>query len=282
MQIPLYIKTEIITPERYENRFFDMTGRCGFAICIDGDFDIKVMNKEYRITNNAILMCLPFVNLQILRVRRASEVIGIITLLENVLSIINYTVSTNNLLAIRQHPIVCADSNQFHSLRSSVNDYLEALSDTNNNDADNPCARINQEIISARTRLIIAQVLKLYFTHTPLSSLQSNHHDLVFQNFMLDLYANFRKQRNVKFYALRSGLSMKYFSTVVRKISGTGPSEWIETVVVGEAKTLLLNPHSNIKEVAASLNFPDASTFTKYFIRLTGITPRAFRNSFAH
>ncbi len=279
MQTPLYIHTELITPDKYENRVFDMTGRCGFALCIDGDFDVRIMNSEFRITNNTMVVCLPFVDIHIVRVRRASEVIGIITMLENVLSIINYTVSTSNILAIRRHPVLCADTTEFQAIKSSVEEYVQAFAENEADRSDNPCALINQEIVEVRTRLIIAQVLKLYFANTQLEMLPSNHHDLVFQNFMLDLYANFRRQRHVKFYAMRSGLSLKYFSTVVSQISGAGPSEWIETVVVGEAKTLLLNQQANIKQVAASLNFPDASTFTKYFTRLTGMTPRAFRRS---
>ncbi len=103
--------------------------------------------------------------------------------------------------------------------------------------------------------------------------------DLEYQQFMLTLYANFREHREVKFYAMRSGVSEKYFSTLIRELSGSTPSEWIETVVVGEAKTMLSDHQHSIKEIASSLNFPDAPTFTKYFQRVTGMTPKAYRKS---
>ncbi len=92
------------------------------------------------------------------------------------------------------------------------------------------------------------------------------------------MYFNVRKPRDVRYYAGLSGISEKYFSTLIRELSGTSPSKWIETVVMGEAKTLLQDEHMSIKEIASCLNFPDAPTFTKYFRRLAGVTPKAYRN----
>lgn len=282
MQTPFKIVTTTIQPCENANLVYDMTGQCAFAVCVNGDFDVKIMNKEHRLQSRNVLMCMPFINVELLRVRTPSEVIFGGIALENMLSIINRTIATGNLLAIRQHPITCADTGQIREIRQSVNEYLEEIAASGSGEIGNPCSQICQAIIDARSQLIVAQLLKLYFTNMPMNVSErtgQNHRDMIFQNFMLDLYGNFRSQRNVSSYALRSGLSVKYFSTVVRELSGASPSEWIETVVVGEAKSLLVDPHRNIKEIAASLNFPDASTFTKYFQRVAGMTPKKYRQS---
>lgn len=139
--------------------------------------------------------------------------------------------------------------------------------------------QIHKEIISSHSRLIVAQVIKLYFANIPMDGSSHSHHDIIFQSFMLDLYENCRSHRDVRFYASRSGLSLKYFSTVIRLLSGIKPSEMIEMVVAGEAKSMLSDTTRSIKDVALSLNFPDTPTFTKYFRRITGITPKAYRNT---
>lgn len=277
MQPPLNISTELLLPGGEPNRIFDMTGRCAFAVCIEGDFDIRIMHKDYRVKSRSVLICMPFVNVEVIKVNAPSKVIICGTDLENVLAIINRTLSTGNLLSLRIHPVVSVDPAQLRYITSTIDEYLDEIADIAWCENNQTCGHINRSIIEARSQLIVAQALKLYFTNMPVDAKAQNHRDMVFQHFMIDLYANFRQNRTVKFYAMRSGLSLKYFSTLVRELSGAQPSEWIDTVVVGEAKSLLLNPERNIKEIAASLNFPDGPTFTKFFVRAAGITPKKFR-----
>ncbi len=157
--------------------------------------------------------------------------------------------------------------------------YLNELADSVHGMRDNTCLEIHQEIINCHSRLIVAQVMEIYFTNMPMDVRAHTNRDIVFQLFILDLYANSREQRNVRFYASRSAVSPKYFSTIVRQLSGKSPSELIETVVVGEAKSMLKDFNRSIKDIATTLNFPDAPTFTKYFLRVTGMTPKAYRKS---
>lgn len=279
MQSPLNFTTDILYPGGESPRTIDMTGRCAVAVCLEGDFDIRIMSMVHRVESRGVLLCMPFVNVELMDVRVASKVIFGGIDLENIMAIINRTVATHNLLAIRQHPVVMASEGQLRYIKSSVDGYLEELSEWESSEGEDACSLIIREIINARTQLIVAQVLKLYFTNMPMEVRGHSHTDMVFQQFMLDLYSNFRNQRNVAFYALRSGLSLKYFSTLIHKLSGASPSEWIEMAVTGEAKGMLSDPSLSIKEVSAALNFPDAPTFTKYFRRVTGLSPRQYRLS---
>lgn len=279
MNIPLNIFSRELSPCDNFNRTFDMTGYCGFALCLEGDIDIMIQNKEYRMTDLNVLLCMPFVNIEVLRVRKESKVIFAGTTLENALTTVNRTVATHNLLAISQNPIFTINRDQFSYIFDSIKAYLSEVEAGKKGASEEAYPLLHQSILDARCQLIVAQVLKLYFTNSPMEVKAHNHQDIVFQNFMLDIYTNFRENHNVKYYAERSGLSLKYFSTIVKERSGTSPSEWIEAVVMGEAKTLLYNTRLSIKEIAAMLNFPDAPTFTKYFQRISGITPRTFRQS---
>lgn len=200
-------------------------------------------------------------------------------MLEDVLAVVNRPVNSSNLLAIQQNPLIHIEDNQYEYLKSSIEGYLNELSDMTYATSDNPSSQILNEIVSCHSRLLVAQVMKFYFTNMPMDVRSPTNRDIVFQLFMLDLYANCREQRNVRFYASRSSMSHKYFSTIVKQLSGHSPSELIETVVVGEAKSMLTDIHRSIKDIAATLNFPDAPTFTKYFLRVTGMTPKAYRKA---
>ncbi len=277
MPKPLNIMVEHLTEEKDTGRVFDMTSRCAFAICQEGDFDIRIMNEEYHVEPYCLMACMPFVNVEIKGIRSAARIIIGGIMLEDVMAVINRTVNSSNLLAIQQSPLVRISRRQFDYLNISIRSYLEEISEIDSKTLDMASLNLFQEVIDCHSRLIVAQVIKVYFSNIPIDLKGHSNRDMIFQSFMFDLYTNCREQRSVKFYASRSSVSLKYFSTIIRQLSGTSPSELIERVVVGEAKVMLGDIHRSIKDIALSLNFPDAPTFTKYFRRVTGMSPKTFR-----
>lgn len=279
MATQLKISLQHLTPEKGAGRVFDMTGRCAFALCVKGEFDIKILNEEYHVGEHCVFACMPFVNIEVLRVSKPSEILLGGLRLEDVMSVIQSTINSSDLIAIQQTPLVRITDEQYRYLTTSIEMFLDEVKESQKLSIGSTGEHIHREVMDLHSRLLVAQVLKVYFTNLPMDLKVHTHKDMVFQSFLLGLHANFREQRNVGFYAMRSGVSMKYFSTIIRQLSGNSPSEWIEMVVVGEAKMLLSDRTRNIKEIATMLNFPDAPTFTKYFLRVTGMTPKAYRQT---
>lgn len=279
MNLPLQISTVSLSTETRSGHVFEMTGRCAFAICTRGEFDIKVFNEKYAVKSHCIFACMPFVKIEVIDVRALSEVVFGYIRIEDVPTMITRWINANNISAIQTNPLVEISGRDLERLITSIKDYESECTADSQHLTDSTFMRIKQDIIDFQSRLIVARVLNIYISKVPVKLSGNTHRDIVFQQFILNLYATFREHRDVQFYAERSGVSLKYFSTVVKQISGTSPSEWIETVVTGEAKTLLSDSHRSIKEIAALLNFPDAPTFTKYFLRVTGMTPKAYRKA---
>lgn len=275
MTTPLNVSTLTLLPGRDDGRIFDMTGRCAFAICQSGDFDIRIMNVTYHVNGLCIIACMPFINVEIMRVRTSSHIILGGMHLQDVLSIINRNVNSINLLSIQQSPLAHITDAQFTYLQHSIEGFLNDLADTERH--PDTGSLIHDEIIRYHSRLIVAQVMKVYFDSVKMDFSGHHHRDFVFQHFLLNLHAHFREQHHVGFYAARSGVSEKYFSTIIRQLTGSSPSQWIQKVVITEAKLLLSDHQRNIKDIASTLNFPDAPTFTKYFRRATGLTPNSYR-----
>lgn len=88
---------------------------------------------------------------------------------------------------------------------------------------------------------------------------------------------NYREHRDLAFYADSMCLTPKYLSTVVKSSSGRSAVEWIERHVTIDAITQLTSTHRTIKQIAHDLNFPSQSCFGKYFVRVVGLSPRAYR-----
>ena len=89
----------------------------------------------------------------------------------------------------------------------------------------------------------------------------------------------FRKERTVKFYADKLCISPKYLSLVIKESTGRSAAEIIDEYVVLEAKNMLRFSSKNVQQVAYDLNFPNQSSFGKYFKHQTGMSPSEFQNS---
>lgn len=73
------------------------------------------------------------------------------------------------------------------------------------------------------------------------------------------------------------GLSPKYLSVLFKKEVGITVSEYIQQTKIEEAKKLLAYSKTPISEICTLLCFNDQSYFTKVFKKVTGVTPKYYR-----
>ncbi|MFD2719617.1 helix-turn-helix domain-containing protein [Hymenobacter monticola] len=85
------------------------------------------------------------------------------------------------------------------------------------------------------------------------------------------------RHRHVSYYAQLLHITPKHFSTVIKAESGKTAGEWIDEMVLLEAKVLLQQKELTIAQVADKLHFNDQSTFGKFFKNLAGISPLEYR-----
>jgi AraC-like DNA-binding protein len=73
------------------------------------------------------------------------------------------------------------------------------------------------------------------------------------------------------------GLHPNYLSTVVKEKTGRTVGDWMAEKLAAEARALLAGSRRSIKEVSYALGFSEATHFSRFFKRETGLTPTAFR-----
>ena len=79
-------------------------------------------------------------------------------------------------------------------------------------------------------------------------------------------------------YADKLCLTPNYLSGVVKEYTGKTATEWVNDFVIVEAKIMLKDTKLSVQEISDRLNFPDQSTFGKYFKKIVGISPKAYRD----
>lgn len=125
-------------------------------------------------------------------------------------------------------------------------------------------------------------VLRLILEELPYDE-RSISHDFkhkkeVYEIFLHHLYRNFRKERQIRFYASNMNVSTAYLSRLVKEISGSTINEHVTSLIYKEACNLLSHSDMSIGEIADTLSFSDQSALTNFFKMRAGMTPLAYRN----
>jgi AraC-like DNA-binding protein len=104
-----------------------------------------------------------------------------------------------------------------------------------------------------------------------------SHAELLRERFREMLVQQCRQHRDVGHYARELCVTTDYLSRVIREFDGSSAMKWIATAVVTEAKYLMRQPGKTINQIALGMNFPDQSTFGKFFKKHTGKSPKEYK-----
>ena len=99
----------------------------------------------------------------------------------------------------------------------------------------------------------------------------------IFDRFIRLVNQHCREHHQIAYYADRMCLTERYLGTVIRQTSGTTAKDWIDRALITQAKVLLRHSDHSVLQISEELSFPNPSFFSKYFKRLTALTPLEYR-----
>lgn len=105
------------------------------------------------------------------------------------------------------------------------------------------------------------------------------HQNDIFQRFISLVNTYSKTERNVSFYADKLCLTPRYLNTVIRQASQQTVMDWINQSIILEAKVLLKHSNRLVYQISDELNFPNPSFFSKFFKRMTGMTPQEYQKN---
>lgn len=99
----------------------------------------------------------------------------------------------------------------------------------------------------------------------------------IFIGFLRLLPLHFAEHHDIAFYAKRLNISTVYLSRVVRQVTGRTVIDYINQFLVMEASFLLRTSDLSISQIAGQLHFSDLASFSKFFSRQKGVSPKEYR-----
>ena len=99
-----------------------------------------------------------------------------------------------------------------------------------------------------------------------------------FDEFIRQINLEAIDNREVAHYADKLGVTVRYLGALVKARSGRSAKDWINHIVVRDAKLMLDESNESIRKIAIRMGFCNATQFGTFFRKHTGMTPMEYRN----
>lgn len=239
------------------------------SLCLNGYMRVSINMQEYFIGPGTMMITIPDQIIQTLEV--SDEYQGIFMSISK-----TYTDEIFPKVKVRlpfyfyakEYPCINIKGDELNT----IIEYYNMLWEKTKKDSET-----NRYIIQTLLLALIYEVYAIYRNRIPRKKEAKNRKEMLFAQFMHYLSENYKKERSVNYYAKELFLTPKHLSSVVKAVSGKTAGEWIDNLVLFEAKTLLRSSQKNIQEIADELNFANQSFFGKYFKHYTGMSPKEYR-----
>lgn len=100
---------------------------------------------------------------------------------------------------------------------------------------------------------------------------------LVAENMKSYIRNNYTNDISLQDAAKKMNYSDAYFCKLFKQCFDKNFTTYLTEFRIEEAKKLLKDPYSNVKEIGDAVGYPDSSYFTKVFKRVTGVSPSEYR-----
>jgi len=123
--------------------------------------------------------------------------------------------------------------------------------------------------------LLLYHALDLLKITVRLGNMKSK--ERLFRRFFEKVPAYCREEHSVRFYADALFVTPGYLSRAVRTFTGRSAKHFIEMALLNEAYHLLANHELSIGAVADTLHFSSIASFSQFFKKYNGMSPKGYR-----
>jgi len=252
-----------------------------WILCFNGRLDLEINLTPMTLTANCVTVITPGSMIEIKDIDREDLDCYLLFVSTEFMHDINFDLNVvGSMTHIGKHT-------QHEHMMSISDDEASALREffhllyhnSSSSDSDSIFTKsIARNLIAALTYKVVSMVSKR-LKDIPESKPPRSRRTTYVNEFMRLVHEHHMRERSVAFYAGKLFISPKYLSLIIKENTGRSATEVIDSFVILEAKNMLRFSGKNIQQVAYELNFPNQSSFGKYFKHLTGMSPSEYQRS---
>lgn len=137
-----------------------------------------------------------------------------------------------------------------------------------------------QEAVQAVYSLFLIDLMDIQSRQTKVTKV-SPREENIFITFVNLVKNNYLWHHDLDFYASEESITKTYLSRIVKKVTGRTVQDFINELLLMEACSMLRFSDKPMSEIAFRLNFSDQAAFSKFFNRLKGMPPLAYRRKYS-
>lgn len=257
-------------PSRFEPDFVSPGYYC-LGMITDGQLIININNSEHEISGNSLMVYRPQEPFKVISVKTGTTGVFVLFkknfldfLIENIFSVRNrsfLSYGMKNLISLSDQ-----DLEKLRHLFTNIFSLLEGLS------------KESWELIARNlTSALLLETDNIVSRYIAEESPNNMEEHITISDLTALVAIHFRERKSISFYTDKLGISQRSLGRTIRKHLNTTPALLINQRLLTEARHLVSNSNRNIGEIAYALGFNDPFSFSKYFKKNTGYSPKDFR-----
>lgn len=272
-----------IAEMHYESKMDIIEYPCRFHgymafFCIKGEFEVEINLKKFTIRKDSMFIYTPGNIVRVTNIdprEKESVHFVVVAISEDLMSSTRFDFSKlyNESLRLLESPCVVINENERELLRK----YFDLIQEVSKMRMPNMRESVTALISSIFYLMGALWTDRLTAAKKNGGDEMSTRSKIVLEDFLLLVRDYHTKERSLSFYADKLYLTPKYLSKLIKSVSGKSAHEWIDSFVILEAKNLLKYSDMSIKSIVYELNFPNQTTFYRFFKTKTGMTPSEYR-----
>lgn len=271
-----------IAEMHYESKMDIIEYPCRFHgymafFCIKGEFEVEINLKKFTIRKDSMFIYTPGNIVRVTNIdprEKESVHFVVVAISEDLMSSTRFDFSKlyNESLRLLESPCVVINEKE----REMCKKYFELAEEVSSLGMPN-----TRESVAALISSVFYLMGALWTDRLTEAKKKddnvSTRSRIILEDFLLLVRDHHTKERSLSFYADKLYLTPKYLSKLIKSVSGKSAHEWIDSFVILEAKNLLKYSDMSIKSIVYELNFPNQTTFYRFFKTKTGMTPSEYR-----
>lgn len=246
--------------------------------CIKGEFEVEINLKKFTIRKDSMFIYTPGNIVRVTNIdprEKESVHFVVVAISEDLMSSTRFDFSKlyNESLRLLESPCVVINENE----RGLYRKYFDLIQEVSKMRMPNMRESVTALISSIFYLMGAMWTDRLTAAKKNGGEEVSTRSKIVLEDFLLLVRDYHTKERSLSFYADKLYLTPKYLSKLIKSVSGKSAHEWIDSFVILEAKNLLKYSDMSIKSIVYELNFPNQTTFYRFFKTKTGMTPSEYR-----
>lgn len=272
-----------IAEMHYESKMDIIEYPCRFHgymafFCIKGEFEVEINLKKFTIRKDSMFIYTPGNIVRVTNIdprEKESVHFVVVAISEDLMSSTRFDFSKlyNESLRLLESPCVVINENE----RGLYRKYFDLIQEVSKMRMPNMRESVTALISSIFYLMGAMWTDRLTAAKKNGGDEMSTRSKIVLEDFLLLVRDYHTKERSLSFYAGKLYLTPKYLSKLIKSVSGKSAHEWIDSFVILEAKNLLKYSDMSIKSIVYELNFPNQTTFYRFFKTKTGMTPSEYR-----